>query len=368
MNQNLFQYADELGPEKIIVIYEPKLGLRAIAVVDNVARGPALGGCRMAPDVTLDECFRLARSMTMKNAAAGLAHGGGKSVIMADPRMAPESKEAIIRAFAHALRDVRDYIVGPDMGTNERDMARIHDEIGRSAGLPREIGGIPLDEIGATGFGVAIAAEAAQEFCDVKIAGARVAIQGYGAVGKHAARFLGARGATLVAASDSTATVADAGGLDVKALTAFKDGGGHLADYTAGKRMDRDAIVAVECDIWIPAARPDVVTMKNVESLRTRLILQGANIPISADAETRLHQRGVLVVPDFIANAGGVICAAVEYQRGTQAIAMQTIEEKIRDNTRAVLLAVRRGGVTPRQAALELARERVVSAMKLRRF
>jgi glutamate dehydrogenase (NAD(P)+) len=368
MNDNLFQYADDLGPEKILVIYEPKLQLRAIAVVDNVARGPAVGGCRMAPDVTLEECQRLARAMTLKNAAAGLPHGGAKSVIIADPRMAPERKEAIIRGFAHALRDVRDYIVGPDMGTNERDMARIHDEIGRSVGLPREIGGIPLDEIGATGFGVAIAAEVAQEFCDVKIAGARVAIQGFGAVGKHAARFLAARGATLVAASDSTGAVAEARGLDVTALTAFKDGGGRMADYPAGTRMDRDAIVAVECDIWIPAARPDVVTMKNVESLRTKLILQGANIPIAADAETWLHQRGVLVVPDFIANAGGVICAAVEYQRGTQAIAMQSIEEKIRENTRAVLLAVRQRGVTPRQAALELARQRVLSAMKLRRF
>jgi glutamate dehydrogenase (NAD(P)+) len=282
--------------------------------------------------------------------------------------MPPERKEAIIRAFAQALRDVRDYIVGPDMGTNERDMARIHDEIGRSVGLPREIGGIPLDEIGATGFGVAIAAEVAQEFCAVKIAGARVAIQGFGAVGKHAARFLAARGAVLVAASDSTATVSDPRGLEVGALIAFKDGGGRLSDYSAGTRMDRDAIVGIECDIWIPAARPDVVTMKNVETLRTKLILQGANIPISSDAENRLHQRGVLVVPDFIANAGGVICAAVEYQRGTQALAMQSIEEKIRENTRAVLLAVRERGITPRQAALELARERVISAMKLRRF
>jgi glutamate dehydrogenase (NAD(P)+) len=368
MNDVMFQFADDLGPEKVIAIYEPKLDLRAIVVVDNVARGPAVGGCRMAPDVTVQECFRLARAMTMKNAAAGLPHGGAKSVIVADPRMPAERKEAIIRGFAHALRDLRDYIVGPDMGTNERDMARIHDEIGRAVGLPREIGGIPLDEIGATGFGVAIAAEVAQDFCGVKIAGARVAIQGFGAVGKHAARFLAARGATLVAASDSTGAVADASGLDVRALAAFKDGGGRIADYAAGKRIDRDAIVGIDCDIWIPAARPDVITMKNVESLRTRLILQGANIPASPEAEERLHQRGILSVPDFIANAGGVICAAIEYQRGTQSLAFQTIEEKIRENTRAVLVAVRERKVSPRRAALELARERVLSAMKLRRF
>jgi len=102
----------------VIGIYEPKLDLRGILVVDNVAARPAIGGCWMAPGVTLQECARLARAMTMKNAAAGLPHGGAKSVIMADPKMPTERKEQVIRAFAHAIRDVADYIVGPDMGVN----------------------------------------------------------------------------------------------------------------------------------------------------------------------------------------------------------------------------------------------------------
>ncbi len=364
----LFQFADDIGPEKVIGIYEPKLGLRAIVVVDNVAAGPAIGGCRMAPDATLEECARLARAMTMKNAAAGLPHGGAKSVIIADPKMPPERKELVIRAFARALRDIRDYIVGPDMGTNERAMAWVHDEIGRSVGLPREIGGIPLDEIGATGFGVAIAAEVAQDFCKVKLAGARVAVQGFGAVGKHASRFLGARGAVLVAASDSAGAIANPKGLDVRALVELKERGGSVKDFPGGKRLDRDAILGVECDIWIPAARPDVVTMANVDSLRAKLILQGANIPVSPEAEDRLHQRGILSIPDFIANAGGVICAAVEYRGGTQSLAFQTIEEKIRDNTRAVLAAMRDRKIPPRRAALDFARERVVAAMSYRRL
>ncbi len=364
----LFQFADDIGPEKVIAIYKPKLDLRAIVVIDNVAAGPAIGGCRMAPDVTLEECFRLARAMTMKNAAAGLPHGGGKSVIAADPRMPAERKELVIRAFAQALRDIRDYIVGPDMGTNERDMACIHDEIGRSVGLPREIGGIPLDEIGATGFGVAVAAEVAQDFCEVKLAGARVAVQGFGAVGKHAARFLADRGAVLVAASDSAGTIVNPKGLDIRALSAFKDRGGKVADFEGGERLNRDAIIGVDCDIWIPAARPDVVTMANVDSIRAKLILQGANIPVSPEAEERLHLRGVLSLPDFIVNAGGVICAAVEYHGGTQTLAFQTIEEKIRENMRAMLEAIRARNVSPRQAAVDLARRRVVSAAGYRRF
>lgn len=365
---DLFQFADDLGPAKVIGIYEPRLDLHAIVVVDNVAAGPAIGGCRMAPDVTLTECFRLARAMTLKNAAAGLPHGGAKSVIAADPLMPVERKELIVRAFAHAIKDLKDYIPGPDMGTNERAIAWVHDEIGRAAGLPRELGGIPLDEIGATGLGLAIAAEVAQDFCPVKLAGARVAIQGFGAVGKHAARFLAARGAVLVAACDSAGTIANPKGLDVQALMAFTAQGRKVPDFPGGQRMGRDAIVGVDCDIWIPAARPDVITMANVESLRTRLILQGANIPISPEAEVRVHQRGILNLPDFIVNAGGVICAAIEYHGGTEASAFQAIEERIRRNTRAVLESMRERNISPRQAALDLARVRVINAMSVRRF
>src|SRR5579885_1720989 len=347
MNE-MFQFADDLGPEKVIAIYNAKVGLRAMLVIDNTAAGPALGGCRMAPDVTLRECARLARAMTMKNAAAGLPHGGAKSVIAADPRMPAASKESILRAFAHAIRDLRDYITGPDMGLDERTMAWVYDETGRAAGLPAELGGIPLDEIGATGFGLAIAAEVAQGFCDVKIAGAR--------------------GAALVAAADSRGTIISPSGLDLEALIAFQRQWRSVGEFAGGQRMERDAIVGVDCDIWIPAARPDVITMANVDSIRARLILQGANIPISLDAERRLHERGVLSLPDFIANAGGVICASVEYHGGTHSQAMQTIEEKIRSNVRAVLDAMRERKVTPREAAVGMARERVMRAMACRRF
>ncbi len=366
---DLFRFADTLGPEKVLVIYQPRLDLRGIVVVDNTAAGPALGGCRMAPDVTFEECFRLARAMTMKNAAAGLPHGGGKSVIMADPAMPAERKELTMRAFAQAIRDLRDYIPGPDMGTNERALAWVHDEIGRAAGLPREIGGIPLDEVGATGFGVAIAAEVAQDFCDVKLEGARVAVQGFGAVGRHAARFLGERGSILVAASDANGATANPKGLDVAALTSFKaEGRRSVADFPGGKRLDRDALIGVDCDILIPAARPDVITMANVDLIRARLVLQGANIPASSEAEDRMHARGILSIPDFIANAGGVICGSVEYHGGTQSIAFQNIEEKTRINTRAVLEAMRARKVTPRRAALDLASERVRAAMSHHRF
>lgn len=197
MPETIFRFADQLGPAKIVHIHVPGVGLQAIVVIDNLACGPAIGGVRMAPDVTLEECVRLARAMTLKNAAAGLPHGGGKSVIFGNPRMPGLDKERIMRAFACAIRDLAEYIPGPDMGTDERCMAWVNDETGRAVGLPPEIGGIPLDEIGATGFGVAIATEAAQPYSGVAIAGARVAVQGFGAAGSHATRFLAAKGAIL---------------------------------------------------------------------------------------------------------------------------------------------------------------------------
>lgn len=365
--EDVFRFADDLGPAKVIHIHEPRVGLRAIVVVDNVMRGPAIGGVRMAPDVSAEECFRLARAMTFKNAAAGLAHGGGKSVIFADPKMPMEAKERILRAFACAIRGVDEYIPGPDMGTDERCMGWVSDEIGRAVGLPPDIGGIPLDEIGATGFGLAIAVDAAREHVNLELKGARVAVQGFGSVGKHAARFLARRGAILVAASDSRGTVIDPGGIDVAELIRVKEGGGAVLDYAAGEKADSDAIVDVACEIWIPAARPDVITADNVGRLHAKLVAQGANIPISAEAESVLHERGILSIPDFIANAGGVICAAVEYHGGTQKAAFETIEEKIAANTRAVLETVRRDGVEPRAAAVALARKRVERAAEVRR-
>lgn len=368
MSEPGFRFCDELGPKTIVHCHQPSLGLRAILVVDNVAAGPAIGGVRMAPDVTLEECFRLARAMTFKNAAAGLAHGGGKSVIFADPAMDRAKKEELMRAFACAIGPIDDYIPGPDMGTDEAAMAWIKDETGRSVGLPREVGGIPLDEIGATGFGLVAAAEVARELAEIDMAGARVAVQGFGSVGKHAARFFAEKGAILVAASDSRGTVYDPGGLDVAALIAAKERGGHVADLPVAEKLEVDAIVGVDCDIWIPAARPDVIRADNAGDVKAKLIVQGANIGVTEEAEAMLAARGILCVPDFISNAGGVICAAVEYHGGTQAQAIQAIDEKIRANTAEVLDRAKTAGILPRAAAVAMAEERVRAAMKLQRW
>jgi len=365
---DVFSFSDDLGPLKVIHVNVPKHNVKGILVVDNVAAGPSIGGLRMAPDVTLAECFRLARAMTMKNAAAGLQHGGGKSVIVGDPHMSNADKEPMIRAFANALAGEEHYIFGPDMGTDEQCMAWVRDEIGRAVGLPRAIGGIPLDELGATGFGLSVAADMAIEYCDFALDGARLAVQGFGSVGMHAARFLAEKGVRLVAAADSKGTLHDPDGLDVQALIAHKKSRQSVTTFGSGEVLSTDAIIGVECDIWIPAARPDVINMSNWQDLKARLILQGANIPITVEAERKLEENGVVIVPDFIANAGGVICAAMEFHGQTQTGAFAAIAEKIAHNTHEVLERAKREHGTTREAAVRLASERVRAAMATRRF
>ena len=366
--EDMFNFADELGPSKIIHIYEPNVGLKGILVIDNIAMGPSIGGLRIAPDVSVSECFRLARAMTLKNAAAGLPHGGGKMVVYGDPKMPLQQKQQVVRAAAASLRNQEAYIFGPDMGTNEECMAWVRDENGRAVGLPRELGGIPLDEIGATAWGLMQATNVALNYLDFELPGARVVIQGFGSVGKHSARFLSDQGAKIVAVNDSRGTIYNEDGLDIDALFELKQAGKSVIDFSGGKSLEQDAIIDIACEIWIPAARPDVINEHNVARLSTKLIVQGANIAITEGAEKQLYEKGVLCVPDFIANAGGVICAAMEYKGSTQQTAMAAIAEKVSNNTKTVLEISRTENIQPREAAIQMASERVKKAMSMRRW
>ena len=357
--------ADDLGPAMVASL-RPCAGVEAVVVIDNVALGPAIGGVRMRPDITAGEVARLARAMTVKNALAGLPHGGGKAGIAA-PGLAPADHERVMRAFARAIEPLTSYIPGPDMGTSETSMAYVRNEIGRAVGLPKVLGGIPLDELGATGFGVAVCADVLSEAKVLDLGGARVVIQGFGAVGWHAARLLAERGARIIAASDSQGATWNPGGLDVAALRMHKRSVGPVARFPGGTSVPRDDIVGFDCEVFIPAAQPDVVTADNAGKISARVILEGANIPITAEAEAQLAERGVLCVPDVVANSGGVICAAAEYRGAGHTEAFAEIGEKIRDTTAEMLDRIRNGRLTPRAAATQMAQERLREAFALRR-
>jgi len=348
-------------------VFRLPAGCRGVVVVDDITLGPAIGGVRMNADVTAGEVARLARAMTLKNAAAGLPHGGGKAGIQTPAGFFAADTERVIRAFGYALRDLRDYIPGPDMGTNETAMAWIHDETGRAVGLPQALGGIPLDEIGATGYGLAVCAKALSDLGRLQLDGARIAIQGFGAVGQHAARFLVELGAKVIAVSDRGGGAYDEDGLDIAALAAAKQQGWSVADAAGVKPLTQEELLALDCDVLIPAAQPDVITASNAGLVSARVVLPGANIAVTGPAEAALHRRGVLVMPDFIANAGGVICAAIEYRGGDQALAFAAIARQIHANTAEVIDRIAVGGHTPTEAAREMALERISAAAVYRR-
>jgi len=360
----VFQYSDEIGPEKVLYVYDPKTKLKGILVVDNTARGPAIGGVRMASDISAEEIFRLARAMTFKSAAADLRHGGGKGGIIADPKS--KNKYGLVRSFAKAIGPIAEYIPGPDMGTDECCMAVVYDEIGRAVGLPRVLGGIPLDEVGSTGYGVVISTEVACEYVLLDLSKATVAVEGFGAVGKAVVKFLTEKGANVVAVSDSKGAIHQPSGLDYEKLLRAKETTGAVKNYEGGRTIKNEDLFQRPVDILIPGARPDVISNKNVRDIKATLVVEAANIPATVEAERILHDRGILVVPDFIANAGGLITAAVEYRGGTEDEVFKVIEDKIARNTKLVLDMARDQKMLPRVAAEKIARERVLKAMEYR--
>ncbi len=355
---------DEVGPAKILQVHDPQIGLHGFVVVDNIALGPAVGGVRISPGVTPLEVSRLARTMTLKSSIAGLDHGGGKAGIAADPKQ--ENIEQLFRAFARMIGGIEEYIPAPDMGSDERMMVWVREEIGRVLGLPEEVGGLPLDKLGATGYGLAECAEIACGYAGLQLQGATVAIQGFGNVGRAAARFLAEKGAVVVAASDSRGTLVHEDGFDVEELIRTKLGKGSVVESSRGSTLPGEAVFGLNCDILVPAATPDVIHRGNLEQVKAKIILQGANIPVTLEAEELLARRGVLAVPDFIANAGGLIMAAMEYRKKSAPEAFDVIKQKIQENTGRILKKAQTDKLLPRVAAERLALERVKAAMALR--
>lgn len=374
----MLELIDEWGPEKVVMVSDRRTNMRGVLVIDNTARGMGKGGTRMGQSVSVDEVARLARTMTWKWAASGLFHGGAKAGIVADPRGA--DKEAILRAFARALSNEvpAEYVFGLDMGLTEDDAAILADELGTrsgAVGLPRALGGLPYDELGVTGFGVAEAADAAAMSIGMELNGATVAIQGFGAVGAAAARRLDQLGAVITSVATSEGTVSNASGLDVQRLSELReDHGDGLVSAYEGADADRDParVLRVPVDVLIPAAREDVVDKDVAGSTSARLVVEGANLPTTPVARSILHERGVTVVPDFIANAGGIVAAAYSMDARSSPFVVDpsTVFDKVsstmRDNTTTVLEESTRRGVTPHEAAWALAKERVRSAMSAR--
>ncbi len=360
---------DSLGPEKVLEVYNPKVGLKGFLVIDNTALGPGKGGIRFTPTVSLSEVASLARAMTYKCALADLPFGGAKSGILTDARLiTKEHKYELIKEFANAIKNfVPDsYVAGPDISTTMIEMQIFAQTIGdmkACTGKPKEIGGIP-HEIGSTGYGVYLATKQACEFLAMDLKGKRVAIEGFGNVGSFAGKYLTQAGAILTDVSDFSGMVHKDEGLQYSKLIESIEQTGSVINYPNAKILSNEAILDANVDILITAAIPDRIKEKDIYRIKAKLIVEGSNIPASLEVEKLLHKRGIWIVPDFVANAGGVISSYIEYINGSEKDVYERIEKTIPKNTLKVLELSNAQNKIPREIALELATKKVLEKCK----
>ena len=372
---NVSSFLDSWGPEEVIQVYDPISQMQGVLVIDNTALGPGKGGIRISSTVTPLEVFRLARAMTWKCSLADIPFGGAKSGIRADPYNI--NKPKYVQEFARKVAPSTPsrYIAAPDMNVGEHEIAAFVDTIGdlqAATGKPSRMGGIP-HELGTTGFGVGVALEKAFEMIGESIglprdlADTRVVIQGFGNVGLWIAKYLDNKGAKIIALNDYWGTIYDDEGLNISkaekhayATSEQKS----VKNCKQGTVLPRDAILGIKSDIFIPCAVGDVINEGTWHTIKTKMIVEGANNATRPLAEKQLFENGVVIIPDFLANAGGVIGSYVEYKNGTEEEAFSLIESKIKKNTELVVRDSIDRKLTPRQVALEIAQTRVMDAME----
>lgn len=296
----------------------------------NITRGPAKGGIRYHPGVTLDDVRALSMWMTWKCATVSIPYGGAKGAVVVDPRaLSPGELERLTRRYTSEISILigpdRD-IPAPDVGTNAQVMAWIMDTYSMHSGhtVPAVVTGKPIDIGGsygrqeATARGLAYVLREAAEALSFPIAGARIAIQGFGNVGGTCARLLEEMGATIVAVSDSKGGVYRRSGLPLAAVAEHKAHSGTVADFPEADRVTNAELLELPCDILVPAALNTQITARNADRIRARIIGEAANGPTTPEADAILYDRGIFVIPDILAGAGGVTVSYFEWVQGLQ--------------------------------------------------
>ncbi len=350
----------------------------------NVTLGPAKGGIRYHPDVSLDEVTTLAAWMTWKCAVAQLPFGGGKGGVICDPsKMSKRELEALTRRYTAEIIDAigpdKD-VPAPDVNTNEQIMAWISDtysmHVGHSStsvvtGKPVEMGG-SLGRREATGRGAMIVAREAAKHLGFGLKGARVAIQGFGNVGSIGAELMTREGAKIIGVTDWKGGVQNDKGLDIAKLIAHVKEHKTVAGFTGGEPLAAKDVFKLDVNILVPAALEKQITAENVNDIKAKLIIEGANGPTTPEAHKALHERGVFVVPDILANAGGVTVSYFEWVQDrhgyfwTEKEVNERLEAKMCQAFNVVLETAQKYNVDMRAAAYIVAINRVATVTKLR--
>ena len=358
---------------------------RGYRIQHNGARGPYKGGIRYHPSADLDEVRALAALMTWKNALIDVPFGGAKGGVQCDPRsMSSGENQRLSRRFTAMIS----YVIGvnrdipaPDMGTNAQTMAWMMDAYGQKygytpgivTGKPVELGGSPGREE-ATGRGVIICAQESTKRLGTDFAGARIAIQGFGNVGYWATQIAAEAGATVVAVSDIGGGAYNPRGLDLEALGRHRLEAETVADFEQADKLTNEELLEVECDILIPAAIQDVITSANADRIQAKIVVEAANGPVNPVADAMLTDRNVVVVPDILANAGGVTVSYFEWVQNVQQFQweLQKVNDELHKRmvsaTDAVFDRSESDKTTLREAAFDIAVERVAHAAEIRGY
>ncbi len=351
----------------------------------NDSRGPFKGGLRYHPEVTDSEVSALASLMTWKTAIVDIPFGGAKGGIQVDTKtLSLLELERLTRRFT----DVIDPIIGPnidipapDVATNEQTMAWIMDQYSRRHGYtPAIVTGKPVSLGGsegrgaATGLGVAFATREACQSFGIDLKGARVVIQGFGKVGTHTAISLRDMGAKIIGISDVSGGVVNTRGIDLAEALRLHAATGSIHGLQDGQSVSNAELLATECDVLIPAALEDVFTEQNADSVKTKLIVEGANAPTTFEADHIFQQRGIHIVPDILANAGGVTVSYFEWVQNLQQFRWelsevnQRLERRMVQGYHAIKAKAEEHRTTLRRGAFLLALDRVAEATRLRGF
>ncbi len=372
---------DEFGPELVVKVYNKSIGLEGFLVIDNTNLGPGKGGIRMTPNVTEEEVARLAKTMTFKNALAGIPFGGAKAGIVWKGGDDNKKRE-LIQHFAKEIKLLtpKKYIAGPDVGTGEREMAWFVGATGnwRSAtgkpanlcmqafGKKKEKCGIP-HEFGSTGWGVAQATKTTAEILGMEIKKTTVAIHGFGNVGTFAFTYLTHMGFKVVLIADKDGAVYAENGFESEIMKKIIKEKKSIVEYKNGSRKIKpEDFWKQPVDILIPASVTDVINEKNKKDIKAKVIIEAGNIPMQESIEDEFFKQGVVLLPDFVANAGGVISSYAEYRGYNPKRMFKTVKDKIVKTTILVLKESLKKKINPRKVALELAKRRIAVATKNR--
>jgi glutamate dehydrogenase (NAD(P)+) len=370
---------DELGPEYIVEVCDPEIGMEGFLVIDNTILGPGKGGIRMTPDLTVEEVFRLARTMTYKCALADLPFGGAKAGIVwkgGDEKL----KKKFVQSFAKKIRifTPRLYIAGPDVNTGEREMKWFVEATGvfnSATGKPRNFClptgkrkkcGIP-HEIGTTGFGVALSTKVAADILGLDIKGAKVSIHGFGNVGSFTYKYLIKMGAKVIAIADKSGVIFSENGFVKELIEEIIKERKEIMSYRGkAAKLKLEDFWSIPVEILIPASVTDVINEKNKDKIQAKIIVEAANIPMREEIEEELFKKGILIVPDFVANAGGVITSYAELKGYDLKKPFKLVETKIKKSTEIVLKESLKKNLNPRKVAVELAKEKIFSKRRKR--